>query len=156
MKIHALLVLLLSAATLGAAPYQKGDLFEPFATKDQHDRAYTYEGGARLVIVSFEMGAGKAANGFFEKQGADFLDRHHAIFIANIHGMPGIGRVFALPKMRKYPHRILLADAEGFLARYPEQENKLTVVSLDDAGKVTAIRFVDPKKDLAAVFTPAK
>lgn len=151
----SLLALLLAGAAL-AAPYQPGDTFEAFTTKDQHEKDYAYAGGVRLVIVSFEMGSGKAANTFLEKQGPGFLDRHQAIFIANIHGMPGIGRVFALPKMRKYPHRILLADAENFLARYPEQENKLTVVSLDPAGKVTALRFVDPKKELASVFTPAR
>ncbi|AOS44407.1 hypothetical protein Verru16b_01469 [Lacunisphaera limnophila] len=156
MKLHVLLLVLLSAVTLGAAPYRVGDTFEPFTTKDQHDRPYTYEGGARLIVVSFEMGVGKAANGFFEEQPADFLAKQQTVFIANIYGMPGIGRTFALPKMRRYPHRILLADAENFLARYPEQEDKLTVLSLDPAGRITAIRFLNPKKELAGIFAPAK
>ena len=155
MKLLRLLLLFLPLS-LAAASYQPGDKFEAFTTKDQHDKPFTYEGGARLVIVSFEMGSGKAANAFFEKQPASFLDAQHTVFIANIHGMPGIGRAFALPKMRKYPHRILLADAEGFLARYPEQEDKLTVLTLDEKGAITGIRFVDPKKELPAVFAPAK
>lgn len=156
MKISLQVLFLLATVSLGAAPYRAGDVFEPFTTKDQHDRTYTYEDGTRLVIVSFEMGTGKAANGFFAKQPADFLSRNQVVFIANIYGMPGIGRTFALPKMRKYPHRILLADAEGFLARYPEQEDKLTVLTLDAAGRITGIRFVDPKKELAGVFAAAK
>jgi hypothetical protein len=102
------------------------------------------------------MGAGKAANGFFEKQPADFLAREMTVFIANIHGMPGIGRAFALPKMKKYPHRILLADAEGFLIRYPEKEDHLTVLTLDGADKITAIAFVNPKKEMAAIFAAKK
>ncbi len=157
MKILSALLLALLAGTAAFADvYRVGDAFEAFATKDQHDKTYAYEGGARLVIVAFAMSPGKAANSFFEKQPADFLDKHQAVFISNIHGMPGIGRAFALPKMRKYPHRILLADAEHFLDRYPTQEDKLTVLSLDPAGKITAIRFVNPAKELAGVFAPAK
>jgi hypothetical protein len=143
-------------AGLRAAPapekYKVGDAFVAFTTKDQHERTFAYEGGARLVVVAFEMGAGKAANAFFEQKPADFLAAHRAIFISNIYGMPGIGRAFALPKMKKYPHRILLADAPDFLARYPAEDDRLTVLALDDKGTITAIRHVNPKKDLASVF----
>lgn len=157
MKTTATLLLTLLAVAAGiAAPYRVGDSFESFTTRDQHDKPYTYAGGARLVIVAFAMSPGKAANAFFEKQPAGFLDRHHAVFISNIHGMPGIARTFAMPKMRKYPHRIILADAEHFLDRYPAEEDKLTVLRLDEAGKITAIRFVDPAKELAGVFATAK
>jgi hypothetical protein len=150
--LHALPALLLAVTALAAAPYQVGDKFEGFTAKDQHEKDYTYPGGARRVIVSFEMGSGKAANGYFEKQPAGFLDREKTIFIANIHGMPGIGRAFALPKMKKYPHRIILADAENFLVRYPTKEDQLTVLTLDGADRITAIAFVNPKKDLASIF----
>ncbi len=157
MKTTATLFLvLLTAVAAAAAPYRVGDTFERFTTRDQHDKPYTYEGGARLVIVAFAMSPGKAANAFFEKQPADFLQRHQAVFISNIYGMPGIARTFAMPKMRRYPHRIILADAAHFLDRYPSEEDKLTVLSLDEAGKITALRFVDPAKELAGVFAPAK
>lgn len=154
----ALLALGVVSSLVAATPekYRVGDAFAAFTTKDQHDQPYTYANGVRLVIVAFEMGAGKAANAFFEKQPATFLDSHHAIFISNIHGMPGIGRMFALPKMKKYPHRILLADAPDFLVRYPAQEDLLTVLTLDERGAITAIRHVNPKKDMASIFGPAK
>ncbi|MFM1851083.1 MAG: hypothetical protein RIS54_767 [Verrucomicrobiota bacterium] len=145
--------LLLAALPLRAAtPYQVGDTFEPFTTQDQHEQVYTYAGGARLVIVAFAMSPGKAANAYFARQPAGLLAQHGALFISNIYGMPGVGRMFALPKMKKYPHRILLADAEDFLARYPSQEDKLTVLTLDAQGVITAIAFVDPKTELPGVF----
>lgn len=131
--------------------YTVGDKFEGFTTRDQHDKPFTYAGGARLIVVSFEMDTGKAANSFLEQQGVDFLPKKNALFIADIFGMPGIGRAFAMPKMRKYPHRIILADAEGFLARYPSKENHLTALSLDAQGVITAIRFI-PKKEAAKAF----
>lgn len=162
MKAHTLgfLFLLLSGLVASAAPavekYKVGDAFASFTTKDQHEKSYTLEPGVRLVIVSFEMGAGKAVNGYLEKQPAEFLANHRAIFISNIHGMPGVGRFFALPKMKKYPHRILLADEENFLARYPSVEDQVTVIALDEKGVITSIRHVNPKKDMASVFSATK
>lgn len=153
-----LLLLALGAegAASGAAPaamYQVGDTLAPFTTQDQHGQTYRYEpGAARLVVVAFAMKAGKAANAFFEKQPAAFLDEHRAIFLSNIHGMPGIARTFALPKMRKYPHRILLADTEDFLARYPQKEGALTVLALDEAGRITSIDQIDAQAGLSSVF----
>lgn len=147
--------LVLTTPALRAAatqPYAVGAAFAGFETKDQHDKPFRYTGGARRVVVSFEMDTGKAANAFLEKQPADYLARNDTLFIANIHGMPGIARTFAMPKMRRYPHRILLADAEDFLARYPQKENHLTVLLLDGHDAITAIRFV-AKKEAAAAFT---
>ncbi|MEO0055091.1 MAG: hypothetical protein RLZZ50_1038 [Verrucomicrobiota bacterium] len=136
-----------------AQTYKVGDTFASFTTKDQHEKDYTFEPGAvRVIVVSFEMSAGKDANAFFAEKGASFLGEHQAVFIANIYGMPSVGRFFALPKMKRYPHRILLADAETFLARYPARPGQLTVLRLDASARVTAIEFVDPEKGLPAVF----
>lgn len=153
----AVVLVLAAALAVRAAdpppPYAVGDAFAGFSTRDQHDKPFTYAAGdTRLVIVSFAMGTAKAANAFFERQPAGFLAQHRALFLASIHGMPRFVRSFALPKMRKYPHRILLADAENFLSRYPQQSERLTVLALDDAGKITAIRFVDPKSELPTLF----
>jgi hypothetical protein len=151
--LAALLTLALSAATGFASDlYTIGDTLVPFTTKDQHERDYTFAPGPRLVIVSFEMSEGKDANGFFAGKGSAFLDQQQAVFIANIYGMPAVGRFFAMPKMKRYPHRILLADAESFLERYPREENKLTVLHLDPAGVVTGIDFIEPEKGLPALF----
>lgn len=142
---------LLSTAAPAAKPYVVGDAFIAFSTVDQHDKPYAYEGGVRRIVVSFEMGTGKAANSYLEQQPAGFITQRHTLFLANIHGMPGIARKFALPKMRKYPHRILLADAEHFLDRYPQKDDHLTVLLLDDKGLVTAVFFVG-KKEAARAF----
>ena len=62
-------------------------------------------------------------------------------------GMPGIGRVFALPKMRRYPHTIILADEENLLARFPTTEKKATVLKLNAQGQVVSITYWDPKAE---------
>ena len=150
----ALISIAASVTAFAAELYKVGDAFTPFTTKDQHEKDYTFAAGPRLVIVSFEMSEGKAANGFFSGKGAAFLDEQKTVFIANIHGMPAVGRFFALPKMKRYPHRILLADAETFLERYPHEDKKLTVIRLDSAGTITGIKFIDPEKGLPAIFAP--
>ena len=152
--ITCLLFLPALALAAESAAYRVGDAFEAFTTKDQHEQTVTVApaDGTRHVIVSFTMGSGKDANRFFEKQGATFLPEHQAVFLANIHGMPAIGRMFALPKMKKYPHRILLGDDAHLLDRYPMQADKLTVLDLDAAGRITSIRFLDAEKDLLRLF----
>ena len=59
--------------------------------------------------------------------------------------MPGIGRRFALPKMKKYAHPIILADAKGLLDPFPTQKGKVTVLALNTRGVVTAISYWEPK-----------
>lgn len=153
------LALLLPLALVQAADsppdsYRVGDPITPFTIKDQHDQALLVSAaeGIRHVIVSFDMPTGRDANRYFEKRGAAFLPENDAIFLANIHGMPAIGRLFALPKMKKYPHRILLGDDEHLLDRYPAQDGKLTVLDLAPDGRITAVRFLDPEKDLDQLF----
>jgi hypothetical protein len=145
-----------TAISSAAEPYVVGDRFDAFTTRDQHDVIYTLTPEIRTIIAAFTMPAGKTANRYFEKQPASFLPSHHAVFVANIYGMPSVGRFFALPKMRNYPHRIFLADAEHFFDRYPKQEGKLTVFRLDSSALITSIDFVDPEKGLPSVFTEAK
>jgi nitrous oxide reductase accessory protein NosL len=146
--------LLLAAAPLFAdtETYKPGDAVETFTVNDQHEKAYTLEPGVETIVVSFDMGNGRKANSWFEKKGTGFLEEHHAVYIANINGMPGIGRMFALPKMRKYPHRILLAETGETLTRFPKEDDKLTVIHLDADEKVTSVEFVDPKDGLSTVF----
>jgi hypothetical protein len=92
--------------------------------------------------------AGKAANRYFSEQGAAYLPAEEAVFIANIYGMPGIGRLFAMPKMRKYPHRIMIADEEGLLDFLPQENGVVTVFELNEIGGIESIIYWDPSSDV--------
>jgi len=143
------LVLLFASALLsvfvhGASAVSVGTPFPAFSAADQHGDTYTFNPGTRLVFIAFEMDPAKQANQAFAEQDADFLPRHNAVFISNVHGMPAIGRVFAYRKMRKYPHRIVLADEAELLDPFPKTQGKVTVLCLNDMGTVTAIEFWDP------------
>lgn len=143
------ILLLAWSGSLTANPveqYKVGSVVQAFEAKDQHGKAYKFTKGTKYLLVSFDMSAGKKANKLFAKKGADYLRGKKAVLVSNIYGMPKIGRVFALPKMRRYPHTIILADEENLLSSIPRKEGMVTVMALDTKGKVTQLQYWDPAK----------
>lgn len=133
------------AGPLGAqGTYKKGSTVKAFSAKDQFDRAYTFRKGTAYLLVSFDMESGKAANQALAAAPKNYLQSKKAVFVANIHGMPKVGRMFALPKMKKYQHTIVLGDSPDLLTPYPRQEGKVTVLKLDQAAKVQKISYWSP------------
>jgi hypothetical protein len=134
----------LSISLAFAAPYEKGQAIAPFQAKDQFENAFTFKPAeTKFLLVSHDMETGKKANAVLSPLGKDFLGSKKAVYMANIFGMPGIGRMFAMPKMKKYNHMIVLADDEALIARFPTQAGKVTVLALSD-GKVTSIAYWTP------------
>lgn len=134
----------LSIGSTLAAPYAEGSKVESFTAKDQHEQAFTFKPATtRFLLVSHDMETGKKANAALTALGKDYLPAKNAVYVANIHGMPGIGRMFAMPKMKKYAHRIILGDDEALIAKFPEQKDKVTVLKLND-GKVSSITYWNP------------
>lgn len=143
------LLLALAATTLTthADPYGKGSSIKDFQAKDQHEQPYKFDAKTtRFLLVSHDMETGKKANGALTALGKDHLPGKKAVYIANIHGMPGVGRMFALPKMKKYNHRIVLCDDAALIAGFPEQKGKVTVLKLSD-GKVVSVSYWDPSTE---------
>ncbi|TAE78585.1 MAG: hypothetical protein EAZ65_04295 [Verrucomicrobia bacterium] len=134
----------LGAGFLRAEPYVEGATIKAFTAKDQHEQEYRFDAAAtRYLLVSHDMDTGKKANGALTALGKDHLSEKQAVYVANIHGMPGIGRMFALPKMKKYSHRIILGDDAALIADFPEQTGKVTVLGLEK-GKVVSVAYWDP------------
>jgi hypothetical protein len=134
----------LSLGIAHAAPYAVGSKVESFTAKDQHEKSFTLKPvETGFLLVSHDMETGKKANAALNALGKEYLGTKKAVYIANIHGMPGIGRMFAMPKMKKYVHRIILGDDEALIAKFPEQKDKVTVLKLD-GGKVAAISYWTP------------
>lgn len=146
-SILALVLAVFAFLPCFAAPYAAGQKIDAFSAKDQHEKSFTLDPrGTRFLLVSHDMDTGKAANKVLDAKGAAFLPGKNAVFMANIHGMPGIGRMFAMPKMRKYAHRIILADDANLIARFPAQQGKVTVLKIS-GGKVSSVRYWDPASE---------
>ena len=140
-------VLAATALSMGstlADPYSQGAKVAPFTSKDQHSNAFTFKPAeTQFLLVSHDMETGKKANAALNALGKDYLGKKKAVYVANIQGMPGFGRMFAMPKMRKYVHRIVLGDDAALIAKFPEQTGKVTVLKLE-GGKVAAVSYWAP------------
>ena len=140
----ALSAAVLSLAMAQAAPYAAGSKVESFTAKTQHEKAYVFKpADTRFLLVSHDMETGKKANAVLTTVGPENLSNKKVVYLANIHGMPGVGRMFALPKMRKYSHTIILGDDAALIAKFPEQKNKVTVLKLA-GGKVSSVQYWSP------------
>jgi hypothetical protein len=118
-----------------------GGVVPALAGKDQHGQDCAITDDLRWILVACEMEPSKSLSGWLAKQGAEYLPVRKALFIADVYPMPSIGRMFAFPKMRRYPHRIMLADEEHLLDPFPRQPGKITVLRLDPGRKIVEIRY---------------
>ena len=133
--------------------YAVGSTVATFSAQDQYEKAFKFEPGPTFLVVAFDMSSAKKANGKLNALGESFLDDNKAVYLSDIHGMPGVGRIFALPKMKKYKHRIILGDTKGLLDPFPQKEDHLTILRLDSQAKILEIQYWDPEKgDIAALL----
>ncbi len=140
----ALSVAVLTVGIASAAPYAVGSQIESFTAKTQHEKDFTLKPSeTRFLLVSHDMETGKKANAVLTTVGPQNLSNKKAVYLANIHGMPGVGRMFAMPKMRKYSHTIILGDDAALIAKFPEQKDKVTVLKIAD-GKVSSVQYWSP------------
>ena len=143
-QLAILIYLIGFAGWAWASPLTVGEAVPFFAARDQFGKEFKFAPGLHFLLVGFDMNAGKLANHKFAELGAGWLDQRGAVYVLDIHTMPAVARLFALPKMRKYPHRIILAQTAGLLAPFPHQPERITILALTPAGTVQGIRFWDP------------
>lgn len=135
------LIVCFITSVFGSSSFSVGDKIGNFSLLNQFDEKQTIDGSVKTMLVSFEKGTGADVNEFLSKQSTDFLKQHHAVFIANISGMPMvITKMFALPKMRGYKHPVLLIYDEND-TRFKSQEEKTTLYRLEE-GVIKSIEYI--------------
>lgn len=135
-----------------AAILNTGDSVPAISAKDQHGVDYTFTNGTKYLLIAVEMGPATTANHKIAAQGAGFLEKHDAVYLMDIHTMPSIGRFFALPKMRKYPERIILIDAPHVLDWVPVKTGCLTVLALTSTGHIKHIGYWNPATESVSAY----
>lgn len=145
-----LTLMLFLSLSLFATTFKVGDNIESFSLPNQFDEKKDVNSSIQTILVSFEKDTGKDINTFLASKGADFLAKHHAVFIANISGMPSIiTKLFAMPKMRDYKHSILLIYNEND-NRFVSKEGVSTLYRLQN-GVIKSISYIT-KDNLEEVF----
>jgi hypothetical protein len=128
---HALLAAALLAVVALARNGVAADSFADLTLEDQHGQAQTVAPDTRTIVFAGDMDASKIVHALLGERESDYLPRHRAVFIADIHRMPGfITRFIALPRMRRYPYRMLLIRDDETGQRFARQEGAVTVVTL--------------------------
>ena len=149
----ALLSLLLLAFSAGADVYKPGDSFIGFQAADQHGAAFTFKAGdAKFILFDTPGESGPSE----QPQDAGWFDKNHALLLVNITDLSFLKRKIARSRLESKPFRLLVVDDENAAARFPTEKGKLTVLLLDDQGKITSIRFAAPGKEVQALVTGGK
>jgi hypothetical protein len=148
------IVLLLVSLALWAAPYKIGQSVMPLDMNDQFGKRVTLKTMPKTLIMAFEKGTGATVNEYLNAQEKGYLAKNKAAFVADISGMPKfITESFALPKMRKYGHTVLLIQDEEQGLNFPYQEDKITVMKFR-GNFLTKIDFISTADELKKAIEP--
>ncbi len=119
-----------------------------FKYKTVHDKIIKIPKNVKIIIASFEKSAGVLVNEYLNEQDADYLQKHQAVFIADISKMPEFFiNMVALPKLKKYKHLIYINHSEIFERVIPNKENKITLLFVDKS-KIRDIVYISTKEEL--------
>jgi hypothetical protein len=128
-----------------------GDAVPSISAKDQHGIDCVFTNGTGFLLIATEKENAKSANLIIAGQGMGGLEKHGAVYMMDIHTMPAIARLFALPKLRKYPHRIVLIDSPNTLSWVMVRPGMITVLALKPDSRIMKISFWDPGKEPLSV-----
>ena len=137
-----------SYTTKGDRMIEQNSTIEPFTLNDQFGKEHTLEKMPKLLICSFGKETGKLISNYFNAKDTNYLAQHDIKLMADISSVPSLLRgTFILPKMKKYSFEILISSDSKFSERFPREEDKLTVLKIEN-GVVGEIVFVDDEADL--------
>jgi hypothetical protein len=142
------IISLLVAVSIWAAPYKVGQSVMPLDLSDQFGKRVTLKMMPKTLIMAFEKGTGATVNEYLSAQEKGYLAKNKAAFVADISQMPKfITESFALPKMRKYAHTVLLIQDEEQGFDFPYQEDKITVMKFR-GNFLTKVEFISTVSEL--------
>ncbi len=132
-----------SAVTIGR-PFDSGTLTDQFGHKGR------VTPDTEKVLMVFTKATGHLVKNYLNKKPADYLTKEHAVFIADVSGMPSfILKYMALPDLQKHRYPIYLITDEKKAEKFKPKghEDQIMVIDLDH-GIIESVEFVTTEKDL--------
>ncbi|MDR5897546.1 hypothetical protein QC823_00870 [Halomonas vilamensis] len=147
--------LLFSAVSWAQTPLAVEDALSEATLPDAHGNEYQIPyPGLRYLLFSDDMDGNELMEQAFGGLDKGEFTAAGLAYAADISGMPGlIARFIAVPSLRDYPFRVLLARDESTLAHIPREEGRVTVLTLTADGTVSHIRFVNHVDELKALLS---
>lgn len=150
--------LLLMIGTVHGETLAPGNRMPAISLADQHDVQASIGAETRIVLFARDMDGADIVEEALAEHGAAVLAGAGAVFVSDIHRMPGIiTRLFALPAMRKRPYRMLLDRDGTATADLPSREDQVSLIRLDQL-EIESVDYFDSAGALRAalVGTPAE
>ena len=143
------LTLTLAASALSSASPAS---METLRLRDQHDTPIKISSNVRFVIFAHDMPGKDLVKDMLKKADENYLTEHHALFVADVSGMPRIiARMFAFPAMRKAPYQILIDEVGSRTSDWEREDSAITLFRLQEFA-VTGYEFIDTPEALAAAI----
>ncbi len=100
--------------------------------KDQFDATVQIDEKTKWIVFSTDKYISDLINKALEDLKLTDLAKSNGTYVADISAMPGmVTTMFALPKMKKYPFKVVL-DREGDLtSKWPQKKEKASLIKLD-------------------------
>jgi len=144
------LCLLAFCCPANADPYKVGDSFVKFSAPDQHGILFKFNpGDAKFVLFDTPVEGAQPAT----PEDPNWFTEHHALLIVNISDLSFIKRDVARSRLEAKPFRALVVSGKSEAAKFPAQAGKITVLTLNNKGVITAIQYAAPGKELQALLT---
>jgi hypothetical protein len=148
MKPFLILLLLLSSLSWSKS-LDINDTLPNITLNDQFGNSHTIDKNVSKIIITFDKKSSVLANKFIssKKDSSHYLNESNMAFIANISAMPSlINKLFAMPKMKKYKHTILLINDDAndmFLSK----KRHISIYDLENA-KIKSITYIKGIEEL--------
>lgn len=132
-----------ASAIVGAGDVlNEGDVFPALNLSNQFEDEWRMNANVKQIIFSGSKSASVLMGDYLAKQEADWLEKSHRVYMADIHKMPAvITRLVALPKMKKLNYSVVLGRDSKDMAMMPRKEGCLTLLDIDNQ-HVTAIQWL--------------
>ncbi len=121
-----------------------------FTLPDQLDKTHKLNDTVTAVIFVSSKATGHTVKEFLKDQPADYLDKHHTLFVADISPMPVVIRnTFALPDLKKQHYSVLLIYDKNFAKEFKKgtKEDKINIVRLKN-GVVESVEYAEDDDEL--------
>jgi len=155
--ILGLLLSLLSTPSLSNSNIEKGyrmieqnSTLEPFTLNDQFGEEHKIDTLPKIVVCSFGKTSGQLISSYFQAQEENYLTKNSILLLADVSGVPSLLRkTIIFPKMKKNRFQILTITDKEFAKQFPKEEDKLTLLKLDN-GVVSTLSFAKDDVELKA------
>jgi hypothetical protein len=147
-----LLIILAATPLLQTSPLAAMENLPQVEFKDQFDQPHRLDPEIQLIIYAHSKDSGSLMAEILTDVAPGHLHAMHAVYIANISGMPSlITRYIALPRLREIATPILLARETDKVAWIPATKDKITLLNVEQ-GQITSVRYSESEKELREIL----